>query len=693
MELNSDIIELKGIGPKTVTPYHKLGIYSLADLLYYYPRDYTKFEAPKPPSEDQLSEVCFFMAKVAGQPLMRRAGKLQIVSARLLSGETLVTAVWFHMPYLTKSLKSGKSFVFRGVLEKQGMYLHVEQPLIFEPEQYEKLLDTLQPVYPLTKGLSNQALCKSIKQVLTVGEIPDEEPLVEEMLSDDTLISQKEALMQIHFPKDMDAMLSARKRLVFDEFFLFILKLRMLKEDNERAKNSFAIYPAAETRRLIDALPYRLTNAQLRVWAEIENDMTQNQSMSRLVQGDVGSGKTVVAVLAAIMAGCSKYQSAFMVPTEILAMQHFETVAGLLKKYHIPLKAAVLTGSMSAAKKREIYAQIENGEVQIIIGTHALIQEKVHYASLALVITDEQHRFGVRQREALAFKNGTDVPHVLVMSATPIPRTLAIIMYGDLDISVIDEVPARRLPIKNCVVGTNYRKTAYAFIEKEVDAGRQAYIICPLVEESEGLDAEDVISYTDKIRAVFPERIRIAYLHGKMKPAEKNAVMEAFAINDIHILVSTTVVEVGVNVPNASVMLVENAERFGLSQLHQLRGRIGRGDKQSYCIFMSGSSGGQGAQSKQTKKRLEILNQSNDGFYIAAEDLKLRGPGDLFGIRQSGELQFRLGDVFNDAELLKKAADSASQLLAEDPELIRPEHQKLKKYLDSQPFLSSLTGL
>lgn len=687
MELNTDILELKGIGQKTVTPYHKLGIHSFEDLLYYYPRDYVKYEQVKPLGEEQLDEVCFFKAKVVKQPLMRRAGKLQIVTAQLLAGDAAVSAVWFHMPYLTKSLKAGKEFVFRGVLQKQGGRFHVEQPSIFTEEQYETLLDTLQPVYPLTKGLSNQALCKSVRQVLLQADIPKENPLSDPVLEDEPLISKKEALLNIHFPKDYEELLCARKRLVFDEFFLFLLKLRMMKEDNARAKNNFSIYPSGETARLIEALPYRLTGAQKRVWEEVESDLQSSQSMNRLIQGDVGSGKTVIAVLAAVMTGCSRYQTAFMVPTEILAMQHFETISGLLKQYHIPLKAAVLTGSMTAAKKREVYSLIENNEVQIIIGTHALIQEKVRYASLALVITDEQHRFGVRQREALALKSAADVPHVLVMSATPIPRTLAIIMYGDLDISVIDEVPARRLPIKNCVVNTGYRKTAYKFIENEVKSGRQAYIICPLVEESEGLDAEDVTSYTEKIRSVFPEQIRIACLHGKMKPAEKNAVMEAFFRNDIHILVSTTVVEVGVNVPNASVMLIENSERFGLSQLHQLRGRIGRGNQQSYCIFMSAN------RSRQTMKRLETLNRSNDGFFIASEDLKLRGPGDLFGIRQSGEMQFRLGDIFSDADMLKRAADSAQKLLKEDPHLEKEEHSQMKAYLESQSGFTSLTGL
>ena len=367
------------------------------------------------------------------------------------------------------------------------------------------------------------------------------------------------------------------------------------------------------------------------------------------------------------------YQSALMVPTEVLAKQHYESFMRLLKQQGLDFCTVLLTGSNTAKEKREIYAKIASGEAQIIIGTHALIQEKVIYKNLSLVITDEQHRFGVKQRESLAERGNP--PNVLVMSATPIPRTLAIILYGDLDISVIDELPAKRLPIKNCVVDISYRPKAYSFIQKQVQEGRQVYIICPMVEESEGLDAENVLDYTAKIKSVFPSDIQIEYLHGKMKASEKNQIMERFAANKIQILVSTTVVEVGVNVPNATVMMVENAERFGLAQLHQLRGRVGRGEHQSYCIFV------QGNKEDTTSKRLEILNKSNDGFYIAGEDLKLRGPGDLFGIRQSGVMEFRIGDIYNDSSILKSASEAASEILSLDPDLTLPQNQLLKEQL------------
>lgn len=432
--------------------------------------------------------------------------------------------------------------------------------------------------------------------------------------------------------------------------------------------------PTWSTETIIENLPYKLTNAQMNVWHEIERDMTSHSLMSRLVQGDVGSGKTILAFLAMIMACENGYQSAMMVPTEVLARQHYEAFTKLVEQHGIKCEPVLLTGSNTAKEKRQIYEMIASGKANIIIGTHALIQEAVSYKNLSLVITDEQHRFGVKQREALTTMGKP--PHVLVMSATPIPRTLAIILYGDLDISIIDELPAQRLPIKNCVVGTSYRPKAYTFIERQIKEGRQAYVICPMVEESEGLDAENVLDYTQKLKQELSQDIVIEYLHGKMKPKEKNSIMERFASGDIHVLVSTTVVEVGVNVPNATVMMVENAERFGLAQLHQLRGRVGRGEYQSYCIFM------QGNEVQETSKRLEILNKSNDGFYIAEEDLKLRGPGDLFGIRQSGLMEFKIGDIYNDADILKASSEAAGEILALDSELQLEQFLPIKNRLN-----------
>lgn len=671
MELNTKAIDIKGIGPKTVELYHKLGLDEAEDFLYYYPRDYMKYDPLIEVCDDFLGEIVYFRATVCKQPLLRRTGRLQIVTTTLLANRTEIRAVWFHMPYLTKSLKAGSNYVFRARLDKKGNVYNVEQPLILQEIKYLELRNTLQPIYHLTKGLSNQALTKTVKCVLDNVEIPENIKFVDFAEG----ISKKEAISSIHFPKDMDALIRARKKLVFEEFFLFLLKLKLLKEENTQNINDFTVYPSANTNRIIEKLPYELTNAQKRVWGEISDDLTKTRSMSRLVQGDVGSGKTIIAFLSAVMVADSGYQCAIMAPTEILATQHFEALSKIIKENDLKYKAVLLTGSLSAKAKKERYDLIESGQAKIVIGTHALFQEKVVYDKLALVITDEQHRFGVKQREMLSKKNSV-CPHTLVMSATPIPRTLAIILYGDLDVSIIDEVPKRRLPIKNCVVNTDYREKAYKFIEKEISLGHQAYVICPLVEESEGLEAEDVVNYSLKLREHFSgnENIRISYLHGKMRPQDKNSIMDAFYKNEIQILVSTTVVEVGVNVPNATVMLIENAERFGLAQLHQLRGRIGRGESQSYCIFMSAN------RSDKTMKRLDILNKSNDGFKIAEEDLKTRGPGELFGVRQSGDISFLLGDIYNDSDVLIEASRAVDKLLGDENAL--DEKTDIIKYLN-----------
>ena len=410
---------------------------------------------------------------------------------------------------------------------------------------------------------------------------------------------------------------------------------------------------------LIDQLPYELTNAQKKVWAQIEEDLCSTHLMNRLIQGDVGSGKTIVAILAMFMCVMNHHQAAFMAPTEVLAKQHYESITKLTETYGLPFKPVLLTGSLTAKEKRRAKEGIVLGTCNVIVGTQALLQDDVDFYDLRLVITDEQHRFGVKQRETFAQKGIQ--PHILVMSATPIPRTLALILYGDLDISVMDELPANRLPIKNCVVNTDFRKKAYEFIAKEVANGRQAYVICPMVEANEEIMGdqpvlENVVEYTEKLKKALPDTVRVEYLHGQMNPKAKNYVMEEYAAHHIDVLVSTTVIEVGINVPNATVMLVENAERFGLAQLHQLRGRVGRGKEQSYCIFITTSN------QNDTLERLQVLNKSNDGFFISSEDMRLRGPGDLFGIRQSGQFQFQLGDIYQDAAILQEAQRCAERL-------------------------------
>ena len=664
---------LKGVGEKTEKLFWKVGIYDTDDLLHYYPRNYDEYETPVDIADLKEGTVQAVSAAVCSGVYVNSVKGRQIISVNIADQSGKFPVVWFNLPYLKKTLRKGSWFVFRGrIVRKQGK-LEMEHPEIFTPSAYEEILHHLQPIYGLTAGLSNKTVVKMITQLLE--SVPmQSEYLPEEFRERYELADINYALRTIHFPLNKEELLVSRKRLVFDEFFLFILSVRKMKEKTEETPNCFPVKETWLTEEIIERLPYSLTGAQLNAWHEIERDLAGRRMMSRLVQGDVGSGKTILAFLAMCLVADNGYQAALMAPTEVLARQHYEGFQKLMEEQNLSFPTVLLTGSDTAREKRLAYAKIASGEALVIIGTHALIQEKVEYANLALVITDEQHRFGVKQREALTTRGNP--PNVLVMSATPIPRTLAIILYGDLDISVIDELPARRLPIKNCVVNTSYRPKAYSFIERQVREGRQAYVICPMVEESEGMEAENVLDYTEKLRENLSSDIRIEYLHGKMKAKEKNVVMEAFAQGAIQVLVSTTVVEVGVNVPNATVMMVENAERFGLAQLHQLRGRVGRGEYQSYCIFMQGNQ-------EQVSKRLEILNKSNDGFYIAGEDLKLRGPGDLFGIRQSGDMEFKIGDIYNDSAILTKASEAADEILALDPELDLEQHRFLKERMGS----------
>lgn len=665
--------ELKGVGEKTEKLFQKIGITTAEELLRYYPRTYDIYEELVEIASAEEDKTVSIRATIATGIYINQIRNLQVLTTTVTDASGRLPVAWFNAPYLRGTLKKGSVFILRGKIIRKKGRPQMEHPEIFTPAAYEEIIHSMQPVYGLTKGLSNKMITKLVHQILDTRPLHGEY-LPEEIRERYQLADANYAIRTIHFPKNMQELLTARKRLVFDEFLLFVLAIQLLKEKTEEAPNTFPMKPVWTTEEIIEGLPYDLTGAQKNVWHEIERDLSGHKLMSRLVQGDVGSGKTVIAFLAMVLSAENGFQSALMVPTEVLANQHYEGFLRLMEEQNIAsCHPVLLTGSTTARQKREIYQKIADGEVNVIIGTHALIQEKVEYKNLGLVITDEQHRFGVRQREALTTRGNP--PHVLVMSATPIPRTLAIILYGDLDISIIDELPAKRLPIKNCVVGTSYRPKAYSFIEKQVQMGRQAYVICPMVEESEGLEAENVTDYARKLQEILPGEIKVEILHGKMKPKEKNRIMEAFASGEIQVLVSTTVVEVGVNVPNATVMMVENAERFGLAQLHQLRGRVGRGEHQSYCIFIQGNN------EENTSKRLKILNESNDGFYIAGEDLKLRGPGDLFGIRQSGLMEFKIGDIYNDAGILKNASEAAGEILALDFDLILPQHKALKEHL------------
>lgn len=677
MTQGKPIEELKGIGDKTGKLFRRLGIETVEDLLHYYPRAYDPMEAPVSIGELKENEPGAVRTVLAKPADLLRFNGLQLVSVPVkdLTGSLQLT--WYNMPYMRSHLKTGMPYVFRGRVVRRRGRLTMEQPEVFSEEDYGRLVSSMQPIYGQTRGLGNKAIAKAVSQALALRRL-EREYLPEDIRRRYELAEYNFAIEHIHYPKDRQDLLFARKRLVFDEFFFFLAAVGRLKEKREDLKSDFPMKEVPEPEILLSSLPYQLTKAQMRTWKEVSSDMCSGRAMNRLVQGDVGSGKTVVAVLALLLAAGNGFQGALMVPTEVLARQHYESIVKLLSDCGLPQKAILLTGSMTAKEKREACRMAENHEADIIVGTHALIQEKVSYDRLALVITDEQHRFGVGQREALGKKSGGAAPHVLVMSATPIPRTLAIILYGDLDISQIDELPANRLPIKNCVVGKDYRENAYRFIAGQAAQGRQAYVICPMVEESESLEAENVMDYSQMLEEEMGEGIRVGCLHGKMKQQEKDEIMGAFGKNEIQVLVSTTVVEVGIDVPNATVIMIENAERFGLAQLHQLRGRVGRGKHQSYCIFMSAS------KSDDTKERLEILNRSNDGFFIAGEDLRLRGPGDLFGIRQSGILDFKIADVFQDAKILKNAAEDAKKLLDKDPELTVPEHTGLKRHIDSR---------
>ena len=673
MNLDSQIRELKGVGEKTETLFQNLGVYTVRDILLHFPREYHKFEQPK--SVDEISEgtVIAVLGRIKKTPLVRRNGRIAVTSTQIEGREKILSLIWFRMPYLKNTLKPGMQYVFYGIVKKRKNQLIMEQPKIYTITQYQELSDSLQPVYVLTKGLTNNLVRKMEKQALESICLLDDF-LPEKLRKIHDFCEYGQAVRQMHFPDSAYALKNARNRLAYQDFFEFILMMQMSKEQRVTAKNQFTFEENGIVEQIISKLPYPLTGAQKRTIDCIHNEMRGDYVMQRLIQGDVGSGKTIVAFLAMIDAASNGYQSAIMAPTEVLARQHYENFTQMCLDYDLDFPVILLTGSMTAKQKREAYARLENEKNALIIGTHALIQEKADFSNLSLVITDEQHRFGVKQRESFSDKGRK--PHILVMSATPIPRTLAIIIYGDMDISVINEVPAKRLPIKNCVVGTAFRPKAYSFIEEQVRAGHQAYVICPLVEETENSEGENVTDYANVLKAALPKDITVDVLNGRMKSKAKDEVMQRFANNESQVLVSTTVVEVGVNVPNATVMMIENADRFGLAQLHQLRGRVGRGDAQSYCIFINSSN------SKKSKKRLEILNKSNDGFYIASEDLKLRGPGDFFGIRQSGDLAFALADVYQDSDVLKEASEMVDEVLEADPALCTPENRILKKKMD-----------
>ena len=647
---------LKGIGQKTEQLFTKAGITDTSQLPYYYPRSYDIYKEPVLISEIDEDGIYTLYLSIASDVEVKPMKKLNITTVFAVDEQNeRIKLTWFNMPFIKGALRRGYRYMVRGRVVCRGNLVSMEQPKLYTAAEYEQKLHYIQPIYPLVKGLTNNMVTKAVTQYFAMQNNPEEmEYLPKELIERYELKPLYEAIKHIHFPRGINEMQESRKRLAFDEFFGFMMKLENLKSQRTYLENECMIHEGGYAARLISELPYQLTEPQKKAYDEMVADMSGKHVMNRLIQGDVGSGKTIIAVLALLNAVEAGFQGALMAPTEVLAKQHYDTVCELLKKHEFPVTPVLLVGSMSASQKKKAHEQIKDGTADIIIGTNALIQEKVEYNNLGFVVTDEQHRFGVNQRGGLARKGGH--PHVCVMSATPIPRTLAIILYGDLDISIINAMPVGRLPIKNAVVGEEYRPNAYRFIMNQAALGHQAYVICPMVEDNEISESENVTDYTVELRKNLPG-LTVEGLHGQMAADTKNDIMGRFAKGEIQVLVSTTVIEVGINVPNATVMLIENAEKFGLAQLHQLRGRVGRGNAQSYCIFVSTS------KKEEAKQRLDIIGKSNDGFYIAEQDLKLRGPGDFFGIRQSGDMSFKLADIYTDADMLKKAKDCADYII------------------------------
>lgn len=659
---------LKGVGEAKASLFQRLGIFTIGDVITHYPRDYENRSNLKKLVELQDGEKYSFEGIIASKVVESRPRKGLTVSRVSIRDETgIINAIWFNQPYLKNYFKTGEKYIFYGTVTKKRTF-EVLNPV------YERLDEAgpvntcrIVPVYPATGKLTQNSIRAVIRNALDYAGEHLEEILPQWVREAYLLVAAKYAIHQIHYPQSDEAFLKARERLVFEELLLMQLGLISLKTVAESSASGIRFAAGAEVKKLETRLPFALTKAQTRVLSEIQQDMESNKVMNRLIQGDVGSGKTIVAVLALVKAVKSGYQGAFMAPTEILAEQHYQSIRPLLEAFDI--KVAILTGSTSARMSKELLENIGEGIIDIVIGTHALLEEKVKFKKLGLVVTDEQHRFGVRQRAILSKKGAN--PDMLVMTATPIPRTLALILYGDLDISVIDELPPGRKKIQTYAVTSAMRERIDKFIRKQVGEGRQVYIVCPLVEESEAVEAKAAAELADELANKTFSDLKVSLIHGKMKSSDKESVMASFAAGEIDILVSTTVIEVGVNIPNATLMVVENAERFGLAQLHQLRGRVGRGEHQSFCILFNNS------RSEVSKERMKVMEQTTDGFVISEKDLELRGPGDFFGTRQHGIPELKIANLYRDLEILKKAQEVALKLLEKDRLLVEPENVRL----------------
>ena len=663
---------LPGIGPARARGLEKLGLVTVEDLLRCYPRSYEdrrRFSTVAAAPVD--IPVCLELL-VAEPPRLSRIRKgLELVKARLVDDTGSLTATFFNQTYMKDALRPGETYIVYGKVEGPPGRRQMTNP-VCERSDRVRFTGCILPVYALTHGISNNLLAGLARRCVDECAGQLEEVLPGPLRREHALAAAEFACRNIHFPRDEEALELARRRLIFEELFCLTCGMALLRTRRDEAAGvPFAIPPVEE---FLALLPFPLTGAQRRVMDEIAADVSAGPPMNRLVQGDVGSGKTMVAAYGAWLAAKNGRQCALMAPTELLAEQHFRSLAPLLEQ--AGLRVGLLTGAVKGRARKELLAALAAGELDLLIGTHALLSEGVDYAELGLVITDEQHRFGVAQRAALSAK-ARRPPHVLVLSATPIPRTLSLVIYGDLDVSVIDELPPGRTPVQTFVVGEDKRQRMYGFVRKLVGEGRQAYIVCPAVEEGEdeGAGLKAATSYARSLQTeVFPD-LRVGLVHGKMKPREKDAVMTAFAGGELDVLVSTTVIEVGVDVPNAALMVVENADRFGLSQLHQLRGRVGRGKHQSYCVLVTST------RNPDSRARLKVLTKTTDGFQIAEEDLKLRGPGDFFGQRQHGLPQLRIADLAGDMRVLKEAQLAAQELLERDPGLKRPEHAPLLKQI------------